>query len=191
MGKASSSTSHLPDDTLIEQVSGEMLSSPAEARNTAPIQPEETQHLFNSFELFNPSASLENLPEMPQHHNQLFYNTWSASADSYFNPSASLESLPATFQQNDMQPEETQSFNYLAPRFNPSGYFENLPQIPENSIAFNNTEPTAIQHPRSNLSASLESPPGTFRNSIALLLNNTQPHNPSKTHFTPSLGAFP
>lgn len=249
-------SSHVPDGTLIDQVSEEVLNPSARAWNAAPMQPEE--HLFDL--CFNPSNSLENLPEMPQHVDQLFYGTWSANADPCFNPSASLETLPGTlqqshvrdiqleetglsnclspgsnpsgylgnlpqvpqnstalnitepttelpcldpsasleclpgiFQQNDirdMRPKEAQPFRNSPPRFNPSGYFENLPQ---NSIAFDNTEQTAIDLPYSKTSASLESLQSTYRNSIAPLLNNTQSHDPSKTHFNPSssLETFP
>lgn len=217
------------------------------------------EHLFDLY--FNPSNSLENLPEMPQYVDQLFYGTWSANSDPYFNPSASLESLPRTFQQSDvrniqleetgppnclspgsipsgylgnlsqvpqnsialniteptttevpcldpsasvewlpgtfqhngmhdMRPEETQPFEISPPRFNPSGYFENLPR---NFIVFDNTEQTAIDLPCSKIPASLESLQSTSRNSIVPLLNNTQSHDNSETHFNPSssLETFP
>ncbi len=52
---------------------------------------------------------------------------------------------------------------------------DNLRQIPQNFIAINNTELTAIDLSCSNPSGSLKSLPSTYRSSIAPLLQNTQP----------------
>ncbi|KAL4961396.1 uncharacterized protein BDV14DRAFT_180621 [Aspergillus stella-maris] len=165
---------HGPGDILVEQVSEEILSSLAKARNATLMQPEE--HLFDSFELcFNPSESLEHLPKVPRHDNALLYGTCSANADLYFNPSAFLESLPGTFQQSDMHDmslEEAQPLNYLPRRFNPSGYLETLPQPPQNSIALNTeatleeAQPLNYLPRRFNPSGYLETLPQPPQNSI-------------------------